>query len=897
MKHSKYIICIIAILLCSCFAKAQLNIKLQRAVDSLNISSLSLNPDNGWGMVPTNWKTQQRVRQLATDDDLAYIALNDKGSNARVFAYLVLLEKKSGRCFELLKKMIFDDELFSSHRNDVLGSDFVNYYVMKKSMKAGILDSTQIAYLDSCFIYSYESSRSNYKFTVLDRVVPQPQYYDVVRKIFNDGDNNMLPYIAMYKKQKDISTINKLLNEYKYTLRKKKENTEDDSYVVDEFMDDEEGYDYDAYDVEMAMQKAKDKSQKKLKKRKVDRSHFAIKAIAKWPHPAFVNTFEKYIKDVRIADTIHRGHWADIEMEALMSYNNDWSYNMLEQYLIHPLSHYYIYDFIPVYIKHPNKERFKPLAEKYELSTIVAIASQNTGNDTLYFSLDKVKKEASVQNKGLGIYDQSSKERYAGNIVIPSSIEYKGIQYTVTGIERHAFSRCDSLISVTLRNTINIIDAYTFDECKNLTSITLPSVKEIGGAAFENCINLKSVTISDSLSFINYHAFSGCESLSSFPLPQSLRKISHNVFSGCRSLKTITIPANLTDIDDHAFSGCYLTSIVVDKENPVYDSRNNCNAIIETATNRLIKGCSKTIIPDDIEVISSEAFSGCDDLKSIVIPESVKVIEEMAFSGCKGLTSITLPDSIHTIGTRAFLRCKNLKSINIPKALKRIEDNVFEECDSDISIVLHDSITFIGVGFPKYYDGPNIDIGKNINELPSFGRNSGANKFFSITVDKENKTFDSRNNCNAVIETATNTLLQGCSTTVIPDGVTSIARWAFCGLKSLKSIKIPESVVSIGGYAFAECDSLTSVTLPSTLKEIDRDVFYKCYNLHDIYNYSRTPIRIGKYIIPYQRLRSEEELNDPNSDDRVILHVPKGCKEIYTQAEHWRMLKIVDDLE
>lgn len=169
--------------------------------------------------------------------------------------------------------------------------------------------------------------------------------------------------------------------------------------------------------------------------------------------------------------------------------------------------------------------------------------------------------------------------------------------------------------------------------------------------------------------------------------------------------------------------------------------------------------------------------------------------------------------------------------------------------------------------------------------------------FESITVDKENKTFDSRNNCNAVIETATNTLLQGCNTTVIPDGVTSIARWTFSGLKSLKSIKIPESVVSIGRYAFAECDSLTSVTLPSTLKEIDRDVFYKCYNLHDIYNYSRTPIRIGKYIIPYQRLRSEEELNDPNSDDRVILHVPKGCREIYTQAEHWRMLKIVDDLE
>ena len=137
-------------------------------------------------------------------------------------------------------------------------------------------------------------------------------------------------------------------------------------------------------------------------------------------------------------------------------------------------------------------------------------------------------------------------------------------------------------------------------------------------------------------------------------------------FSGCTALTSIEIPNSVTSIGSYAFYGCSgLTSIVVENGNSVYDSRNNCNALIETATNTLIAGCQNTTIPNSVTSIEGSAFAYCDGLTSVTIPNSITSIEDGAFFYCTALTSIEIPNSVTNIGEYAFANCSGLTSVTI----------------------------------------------------------------------------------------------------------------------------------------------------------------------------------------------------------------------------------------
>ena len=187
---------------------------------------------------------------------------------------------------------------------------------------------------------------------------------------------------------------------------------------------------------------------------------------------------------------------------------------------------------------------------------------------------------------------------------------------------------------------------------------------EIADNAFSWSQELKSITIPTSVTKIGNRAFNECWGLTSITIPNSVTKIGEGAFEGCRRLESITIPKSVTEIGEKAFDECQaLTSIIVAEGNKVYDSRNNCNAIIETKTNRLIQGCANTFIPESVLVIENYAFEGYSQLASITIPNSVKKIGNWAFEGCTALTSITIPNSVTKIGYEAFYECKNLKEI------------------------------------------------------------------------------------------------------------------------------------------------------------------------------------------------------------------------------------------
>ncbi|MBR4921521.1 MAG: leucine-rich repeat domain-containing protein [Prevotella sp.] len=244
--------------------------------------------------------------------------------------------------------------------------------------------------------------------------------------------------------------------------------------------------------------------------------------------------------------------------------------------------------------------------------------------DGLWYEVVSKTKEAKVI--------KSKNNNYYGDIVIPSSVEYKGSNYSVTSIGENAFYACGSLTSiainygvktieraaiyycwnltsVTIPNSVTTIEDYAFSRCYRLTSITIPgSVVNFGGSVFDDCNNLTKVTILNGVTSIGGAAFARCSSLSSVTIPNSVTKIESNAFLDCRNLASITIPNNVTSIENYVFYNCSsLTSVT---------------------------------IPNNVTNIGYRAFEGCSNLMTITIGSGVKTIYERAFANCPELTDV-----------------------------------------------------------------------------------------------------------------------------------------------------------------------------------------------------------------------------------------------------------------
>ena len=339
--------------------------------------------------------------------------------------------------------------------------------------------------------------------------------------------------------------------------------------------------------------------------------------------------------------------------------------------------------------------------------------------------------------------------------------------------------------------------------------------------AFGECSSLVAIDIPDSVSYIGYRAFYYCESLRSVKLSHSLTELQRDLFSGCTQLASITIHKSITNVGEgegvgrfHLFSGCSnLTTIAVEEGNPKYDSHENCNAIINKKDNTLLLGSSKTIIPNTVTTIANHAFDGRIGLTSISIPRTVTRIDFAAFSGCSNLTELTISDGVKYIDSMAFSNT-GLKSIFIPQSVDTLR-GAFTDCN-----------------------------------------------LTSIVVDPKNPYYDSRNNCNAIIDKSDNALILGSATAVIPQGVTSINAQAFCGCTDLKSIVIPDSVTTIKQEAFKNCIGLQSITIPDSVTKIEQSAFEGCAKLTSVI-LSNALTTISNYM--FRNCTSLESITIPKS--------------------------------
>ena len=406
------------------------------------------------------------------------------------------------------------------------------------------------------------------------------------------------------------------------------------------------------------------------------------------------------------------------------------------------------------------------------------------------------------------------------------------IPKSVLGVGPYAFYGCSELLTISIPSTVRKIGDSAFNNCRKLAELNIPTkIDGIGEYAFAGCESLVNVNITtdgdsyfDLLSIdcwylknvngIGDHAFEGCTSLTKIEIPHNIDRIGYRAFMDCKSLISVCLPLFFDKnirIEEEAFANCSsLRNFSRWENSSSIGNYFGCSNFRRSYSNNPETTMDLTI--------GKRAFANCDSLTHVYIPGCVTIIEEEAFCNCSSLMSVDIFDYVECISDGAFKNCSSLTDVFIPQNVSNIGDNAFRNCSALVNLCISDNVKMIGDGALSNCSNlvtVNIPIGVNY-----IGERCFDSKVLeSVLVDEKNAVYDSRNNCNAIIQTAINTLVVGCKNTNIPDGIVSIGRYAFYECTSLSEIVIPSSVRFIEYESFKNCHSLVSITYVGTMEQ------------------------------------------------------------------------------
>lgn len=376
-------------------------------------------------------------------------------------------------------------------------------------------------------------------------------------------------------------------------------------------------------------------------------------------------------------------------------------------------------------------------------------------------------------------------------------------------------------------NTIQVMCCGSMCNCDSVTAITLSErLKAIPSAAFENCIRLTSVTIKDSVTSIESSAFNNCCALASIVIPDAVTNIGSNAFSYCSSLNSITFPANLHNLGEAALNGCTnLQQIIWNAKDAhlswiFYNNYSHEEIVNNLSWNHpfydIRKQITSFVLGDSVRVVPRYLCYGMENLTSISFGCGIDSIENHVLDGCTRISSVqwnirTLHDPLTYSGTLFYPIKDNITVFTFGDSVQHIP-------------------AYLCHGMSKL---SRLYIPKKVSSIGEYAFRD-LNRLDSIYVHDDNLYYDSRNHCNALIESAYNRLILGCYKTQIPEDIVSIGACAFRNVRKLTAALIPETVTNIEEEAFNGCTDLDTVALPSTLTAINDYTFQDCSSLDTI---------------------------------------------------------------
>lgn len=484
----------------------------------------------------------------------------------------------------------------------------------------------------------------------------------------------------------------------------------------------------------------------------------------------------------------------------------------------------------------------------YSLSKPAISSDPDDGNDSHINKFVTGYSCVNVNGAIYGIKDGTATLLYVPSGLVTfeilSSVEYKGVVYSVTAIGEKVFYYNSKITNITIPDSVTSIGKYGFAGCKMLTGITLPnSITTIGEDAFYECTGLTSIVIPDSVTTIGSYAFGYCKNLASVTISDSVVNIETYAFYGCSKLVEVINKSSLGIAVGDTGNGCvgyYAKEIhagqskleVVDGF--MFYSLDGTNYLLGYA------GAEGEItLPVSYKgqeyAFFTSTFASNNNLTSITIPGIITQIPDGMFSNCEKLTSVTIGDGVKSIGNSAFAYCSSLTSVTIPNSVTSLGSDAFRSCRKLTTITIGDGVT--SVGAYAFYDCSslvNVTLGKNVTELASY---------------------------------------------------------AFYGCSSLASVTIPDGVTTIGDFAFYKCTNLTNITMPASLAKMGREVFRDSKKISNVYisdldawlaisfaDYYSNPCYNG--VTVYLNGAVLTNLTIPDTVTKINAYAFRGCKSL-----------------